>query len=284
MELGRIGIWSWELRALEGSQAADTTAELEELGYGAMWVPGGFDESIFDDAARLLEGGSSIPIVTGIVSIWAVDAPRMAERFSQVNSASSGRFKLGLGVSHSAVVDAAEAGKYKRPYSKMVAFLDELDGVPPDDMVLAALGPKMLRLSADLTAGAHPYFVTTHHTAAARAELGDGPLLAPEQAVVLNTDADEARRIARDHMAMYLTLPNYTNNLRNYGFDDADFADGGSDRVVDAVVAWGDVDAIGARIQTHWDAGADHVGLQVLSDAVGQPKTEEWRTLAALTS
>jgi probable F420-dependent oxidoreductase len=176
-----------------------------------------------------------------------------------------GRFLLGIGASHSVAV-----ADYSRPYSKVVAYLDALDAlptpVPPGRRVLAALGPRMLELAAARTAGAHPYFVPVEHTAFARDTLGPTPLLAPEVAVVLETDADRARELARGYASTYLGLPNYTQNLRRFGFGDEDIDGGGSDRLIDAVIPWGDAAAIAAAVAAHHDAGADHVCLQVIGD------------------
>jgi probable F420-dependent oxidoreductase len=196
-----------------------------------------------------------------------------------------GRFLLGLGVSHP---EAKPDGTWTKPLAAMRTFLDGLDAADPDadpsQRALAALGPKMLALAAERTAGAHPYFVPVEHTAAARNQLGPDPLLAPEQMVVLEADPERARRIARAGIQLYLGLTNYTTNLRRYGFDDEDFAAGGSDRLVDAIVAWGDVDSIAARIRDQHDAGADHVCVQVLSENPGAVPQEAWRELGAAFS
>ncbi len=193
-----------------------------------------------------------------------------------------GRFLLGLGVSHAPLVERSHQ-VYRRPLAKMVEYLDQLDAasppVPKAERALAALAPRMLDLARDRTAGAHPYLVTPDHTVLAREVLGPGPLLAPEQKVVLDTDAERARSVGRQHLARYLELPNYTNNLLRIGFSADDIADGGSDRLVDGLVAWGDVDAVGARVRAHHDAGADHVCIQVLlAEAAALPLTE-WRRL-----
>jgi probable F420-dependent oxidoreductase len=190
-----------------------------------------------------------------------------------------GRFVLGIGTSHSVAV-----ADYTRPYSKMVAYLDALDAlatpVPPERRVLAALGPRMLRLAAARAAGAHPYFVPVEHTAWARGILGPGPLLAPEVAVVLETDPARARQLARGYASTYLGLTNYTQNLRNFGFDDEDIRGGGSDRLIDAVIPWGDAATLAAAVRAHLDAGADHVCVQVIAGREGFP-LHEYRELAA---
>ena len=193
------------------------------------------------------------------------------------------RFLLGLGVSHAPAVERSEQ-VYEHPLAKMQGYLDALDAaeppVPAAERMLAALGPRMLALAGDRTAGAHPYLVGPEHTAFARETLGTGPLLAPEQKVVLDTDPTRARAVARQHLARYLELPNYTNNLLRTGYGDDDLADGGSDRLVDGIVAWGDLSAIDARVREHRDAGADHVCLQVLLEDPSALPRDEWRALA----
>ena len=205
---------------------------------------------------------------------------------------SGGRFLLGIGVSHAPMVEGMLAQSWDKPYTTMQKYLDGLDGAftvspaPAEDppRVLAALGPKMLRLAAERAWGAHTYFVPVEHTPVAREALGDGPMLLVEQGVVLSTDPEVARDAARKHMAMYLTLPNYVNNLRRLGWGDDDFGDGGSDALVDALVAWGEPEAVAARVQAQLDAGADHVCLQVLHPDVTHLPLDEWRTLAPRSS
>jgi probable F420-dependent oxidoreductase len=194
---------------------------------------------------------------------------------------------LGLGVSHQPMVDFVKGHQYDKPLTKMRGYLEGMDAAvyvaprPADPKrVLAALGPKMLALAAEKANGAHPYFVPVEHTSIAREALGQGPLLCPEQAVVLSTDPGVARAAARAHMATYLTLPNYTNNLRRLGWGDEDLDDGGSDRLVDAIVAWGDEDAIAARVREHLDRGADHVAVQVLDPDPAALPMDQWRALA----
>lgn len=280
--LGRYGIWSGALQT--GDPARDpaileATQELEQLGYGAVWIGGSSDVS---HAAALIEATSTLTVATGILSIWQHDAAGVAARYSTLETTHPGRFLLGLGASH-----ARLAADYRRPYSAMVAYLDALDAaptpVPAGRRVLAALGPRMLELSRDRAAGAHPYLVNPEHTEQARAVLGPDALLAPEVKVVLETDPDRARAIARDHLARYFQLPNYTNNLRRLGFTADDFADGGSDRLVDSVVAWGDETAVRARIDAFLAAGADHLAFQILPGpaAPGLPR-DGWRRLAAI--
>jgi probable F420-dependent oxidoreductase len=271
VNIGRVGIWTF-LDLLPAAEAQEAAAEVEELGYGALWIPEALGREAFTSAGLLLAGTGVIPIATGIANIWARDAMAMAAGQKTLAEAYPDRFLLGIGVSHAPMVEALRGHHYARPLSAMRAYLDAMDAAPflaaeparPPERVLGALHPKMLALAAARAAGAHPYFVPPEHTVRARAILGPDKLLAPEQAVVLETDATTARQIARVHTATYLNLPNYVRNLRSLGFGDADFTDGGSDRLVDAIVAWGTVEAVAARVRAHHDAGADHVCLQVL--------------------
>lgn len=283
MELGRIGIWSSVLRRGEPSEIVDAAAELDELGFGAIWIPGGFGGDIFGDCRRLLEATQRAVVAPGILNIWAHTPDETVAGHAELTVAFPDRFLLGLGVSHERPI-AAKGLVYERPYSKMVEFLDALDAgdppVPAGERVLAALGPRMLELSRDRSLGAHPYFTNVEHTATAREELGDGPLLATEVMVAIETDPAIARAIARQHMERYLTLPNYTNNLLRHGFTEDDIADGGSDRLVDGVVGWGDVEAVAARVEEHLTAGADHVCIQVLQADPDAFPRQAWRDLA----
>ena len=283
MDLGKVGIWSGVLRRGDPGEAAEAAVELESLGFGALWIPGGAGGHVLGDSLRLMDATTRVVVATGILNIWMYEAADVAAGHAALTEQHPGRFLLGLGVSHAPAVERANQS-YTRPFSKMVDYLDQLDvaspAVPHEEMALAALGPKMLRLSAERTAGAHPYFVPPEHTAIAREALGDGPLLATEQMVVLETDAATARDIARTNIARYLDLPNYTNNLRALGFTVDDLTPPGTDRLVDAIVAWGDESAIAARVQAHLDAGADHVCVQVLlADPAAFPRTE-WRAIA----
>jgi probable F420-dependent oxidoreductase len=285
MDLGQIGIWSAPLRTADPSEAKDAAVELEALGYGALWFPGGAERDIFPAAHRLLEATSHVVVATGILNIWAYESERCAAEHTATVAAFPDRFLLGLGVGHAPTVRSVLGLDYSRPYSAMVEFLDGLDAasppVPVAERCLAALGPKMLELSRDRSLGAHPYLVDPAHTAIAREALGTGPLLAPEQMVVLETDPDTARAIARETVNRYLALPNYTNNFRRLGFGDEDLTDGGSDRLVDTIIAWGDEEQIATRVREQLAAGADHVCVQVLS-AQGAPNFpyEAWRRLA----
>jgi probable F420-dependent oxidoreductase len=278
--VGRHGIWSIGLRAEEPgrrAELAEAVAELEQLGYGAVWLG---SNSTARNARPLIEATSKITVGTSIQSIWQAEAASAAAEFTDVEAAHPGRFVLGLGVSHARLSD-----RYRRPLDALNAYLDTLDaaGVPADRRLVAALGPKSLELTRERAAGSVPYLVTTEHTAHAREILGQSPLLAPELKVVLESDPTRARTLARGSLAPYLGLPNYTNNFLRHGFTEADFTDGGSDRLVDAVFAWGDDDAIRARVDAFHQAGADHVALQVVDGNARQTLPREaWRRLAAL--
>jgi probable F420-dependent oxidoreductase len=288
MDLGRVGLWTFQLDLQPAGLAREAAAELEELGYPTLWLPEAVGREPFVNSTMLLASTQKLVVATGIASIWARDAMTMTAGHLALSEAFPGRFLLGIGVSHQPMVDFVRGQHYEKPLTKMRGYLDAMDAAiymaprPAEEprRVLAALGPKMLELAAAKALGSHPYFVPVEHTAFARDVLGEGPMLCPEQAVVLSTDPDEARATARQHMATYLGLPNYTNNLRRFGWGDADLADGGSDALVDAIVAWGDEEAIVRRVQDHLAAGADHVCLQVLtSDATALPMPQ-WRALA----
>jgi probable F420-dependent oxidoreductase len=283
MQLTGTGIWSANLRYGEAAEAAEAAAELDALGFSALWIPdvGG---DVYAPIENLLGATTHTVIATGILNIWMHEPAEVAQRYESWGDQRQ-RVLLGLGVSHAPLIDHNSPGRYTKPYSKMVEYLDGLDanGFPTNARVLAALRPRMLELARDRTAGAHPYFVPVEHVARARDILGPDKMIAVELAVVLDTNAATARETARRHTAVYVTLPNYTNNLREFGFADDDFANAGSDRLVDAIVAWGDVDAIVKRANAMRDAGADHVCIQVIRADNIVPRAE-WRELApALT-
>jgi probable F420-dependent oxidoreductase len=288
-ELGRIGIWTGVLDAVPSAEAKRLAGLIEELGFPTLWIPETIGRDPFVTAALLLSATSKLNIATGIANIYARDAVTMANTQKTLEEAFPGRFLLGLGVSHEHLVNRVRKHDYDKPYSAMVRYLDDMDGalflaVGPAERpatVLAALGPKMLRLSAEKASGAHPYFVPVEHTALAREIVGPDALLAPEQMVVLDTDRARARQTARAGMAIYLRAPNYVNNLKRLGFTDDDVADGGSDKLVDAIVACGDVEAVRQRVQAHFDAGASHVCVQVLGDNPTAVPEAAWRDLAA---
>jgi probable F420-dependent oxidoreductase len=283
--LGRLGVWSGILNQLPAADEQAFARQIEALGLKALWYPeGAGGKEAFSHAAVLLAGTERLVIASGIANIWARDPMAMANGARTLGQAYPGRFVLGIGVSHAPAV-ASRGGRYERPFQHMQAYLEAMQSAPfggpvgsePVPWVLAALGPRMLRLSAERALGAHPYFVPVEHTVQARKTLGPEPLLAVEQAVVFETSAERAREVARGYTRRYLASENYANNLRRLGWGDADLAGDGSDKLVDAVVAWGDLDQIAARVREHLTAGADHVCVQVLTS---QPNPAQ--VLAAL--
>ncbi|WP_435130850.1 LLM class F420-dependent oxidoreductase [Actinacidiphila sp. bgisy144] len=278
--IGRVGVWAFQL-SQDNAESPDenraAAAELDELGYGAIWLGG---SPRVARAVPLLAATRRITLATGILSVWNQPAEEVARDVAALEPGAAERFLLGLGVSHAPITEG-----YAHPYAKMVEFLDGLDSapvpVPPARRVLAALGPRMLKLAADRSAGAHPYLVTVEHVAQARAALGPDRLLAPELGVVLDSDLVRARQTARAALAGYLQLPNYVNNWRRLGFTDEDFADGGSNALLEALFAIGDTVDVRTRVAAYHEAGADHVALQVLRPDGALPR-EEWRELAAV--
>jgi len=281
MVLGHLGVWSTHFWA--DRQAVRVAAsELEQLGYGTLWFPNG--PGIVDLANDMLDATQRITVASGIASIWTHPAEQMARDLHVLDERHPSRFLLGLGVSHPHLVNKEEASRYKRPVEHMLAYLDQLDAaptpIPRERRVLAALGPRMLSIARERSAGAHPYLTTPEHTRRAREVLGEGPILAPEQAVVLETDPEQARRIARAHLARYLQAVNYVHNWLRLGFTHEDIANGGSDRLVDALVAWGTVEDIQERIEAHFRVGASHVAIQALSADPAAMPWDAWRALA----
>ncbi len=278
------GIWSGNLRYGDAACAAELATELEGLGYAALWIPdvGG---DVFTPLDNLLGATTSATIATGILNVWMHEPDETAAQHARLTAAHGNRFLCGLGISHRPLIDHVnEPGTYAKPIATMSTYLDGLDAAPTPlaraDRVIAALGPKMLELARTRTAGTHPYLVTPELTAAARAGVGPDGLVASEQGVVLESDPSAARAIARLHLKTYLGLPNYSNNWKRQGFTDDDLADGGSDRLVDALVVWGDEATIAARVQAQRDAGADHVCIQVLTADPTAFPVEQWRALA----
>ena len=269
--LGRIGIWTHY-----SAISAPLASEIEKLGYGAIWL-GGSPDGELAVVDELLAATEHLVVATGIVNIWKDDAHTVAASHRRITAVHPDRFLLGIGVGHpEATTD------YSHPYRNLVEYLDVLDAecVPRDERVLAALGPKVLRLSAERSAGAHPYLVTPEHTRQAREILGDGVLLAPEQKVVLDTDPERARSVGRPAVdTPYLGLTNYVSNLQRLGWSAEDLARPGSDRLIDALVGHGDAAAAAARVQEHLDAGADHVPVQLLT-APGEDALAQYRALA----
>jgi probable F420-dependent oxidoreductase len=282
MELPAVGIWDPRLRFGEEAELTEWAAELEELGYGALWIPdtGG---DIFAALDVLLGATRRITVGTGILNLWMQPAAEVAARRQTLIEQHSRHPVLGIGVSHAPIIDSLLPGQFKNPLQATVSYLDELDAgdppVPVEERILAALRPKMLELARDRCAGAFPYHMPPEHTERARTVLGAGKMLVVEQAVVLEPDRDTARAVARQSLAQYLALPNYVNAWRWLGFSADDLADGGSDRFVDAVVVMGDEDAIRQRVQAQRDAGADHVCIQVLADDTKSLRAT-WRDLA----
>ncbi|MEY4229158.1 MAG: hypothetical protein RLZZ362_7 [Actinomycetota bacterium] len=287
VDIGRVGIWYGGIDALTTPEARRAAQVVEELGFGALWVAEAVGRDPFVSSAVLLGATERLPVATGIANIYARDPMTMAAGQKTLAEAFPDRFLLGLGVSHGHLVAGVRKHDYSKPYSYMVQYLERMDKAlfmargPEHDpgRLLAALGPKMLELSATRANGSHPYFTTPEHTQISRDVMGPDALLAPEQMVVLETDPTEARRIARAGMKIYLGLPNYFNNLVRLGFTEDDRADGGSDRLVDAIVAWGTEEQIAERVAQHHAAGADHVCVQVLQDGSAMPE-QQWRRLA----
>ncbi|HEX5365416.1 MAG TPA: TIGR03620 family F420-dependent LLM class oxidoreductase [Acidimicrobiales bacterium] len=288
MDVGRVGIWTGQLDLQPAARAREVAAELDELGYGALWVPEAVGRDALTHASVLLDATRRLVVATGVANIYnrLPNVAVMAQRLLADDS--GGRFLLGLGVSHRQLVEGMLRQDWSRPYSSMRSYLDRLDDAfvvspppaEPPPRVLAALGPRMLALAAERAWGAHTYFVPVEHASMARQVMGDGPMLLVEQAAVLATDPQVAREAARKHMGTYLSLPNYVGNLRRLGWDDADLADGGSDALVDALVAWGEPEAVAARVAAQLEAGADHVCVQLVEqDATALP-VEGWRRLA----
>jgi probable F420-dependent oxidoreductase len=278
--LNGTGVWSPELRYGDAARVTELAAELESLGFSALWVPdvGG---DLFPALDRLLAATSTVTIATGILNVWMHDATDTASWWTGLHDdATRRRVLLGLGASHAALIGET----WRRPLSVVRDYLDALDGadaVPPASRCLAALGPKMLELARDRTAGAHPYLATPDHTARAREILGPDALLAPEQGVILDADVARAREVARRNVQGYAQLSNYANNWRRSGFTDDDIEQV-SDRLVDALIVCGDIDTIAARVAAHRDAGADHVCIQVISEDPRAPvPAATWRELAA---
>lgn len=257
-DLGRFGVWTF------GAPKPEQAAEIEKLGYGAVWV-GGSPAGDLAFVEPILAATETLQVATGIVNVWTAPADEVAEAYHRVEKAYPGRFLLGIGIGH-----PEHTEEYRKPYDVLVEYLDALDAakVPTSRRVLAALGPKVLKLSAQRSAGAHPYLTTPEHTGQARNIIGNTVYLAPEHKVVLTDGSEEAteeaRAVGRDAVGFYLNLSNYLNNWKRLGFTDDDIAKPGSDRLIDAVVAHGTPEAIAARLHEHLDSGADHVTIQVL--------------------
>jgi probable F420-dependent oxidoreductase len=252
--VGRFGVW------YRGAPPAGFAPALERLGFGTLWL-GGSPAGDLRLAEEQLAATTTLAVATGIVNIWASDPHEVARAFARVEARHPGRFVLGVGVGHREATAA-----YRSPYESLASYVDTLlaDGVPAGSLVLAALGPRVLRLAAERTAGAHPYLVTPEHTRRARELLGEGPLLAPEQHVLVDPDPERARALARRALEYYLRLSNYVASFRRLGFSEADVADGGSDALVDALVAHGSAGVVAGQVREHLEAGADHVAVNLV--------------------
>ena len=253
-DFGRYGVWTF------GVPKPEQAAEIEKLGYGALWI-GGSPKGDLNYVEPLLEATDNLQVATGIINVWQADSGEVSEAYHRVEKAHPGRFLLGIGVGHPEPPE-----EYRKPYDVLVEYLDALDAahVPTSRRVIAALGPKVLKLAAARSAGAHPYLTTPQHTGQAHNLIGNTVFLAPEHKVVLSTDVEHAREIGRGAVDFYLNLSNYLNNWRRLGFTEDDIAKPGSDRLIDAVVAHGTAADVAARLNQHLDAGADHVAIQVL--------------------
>jgi probable F420-dependent oxidoreductase len=281
LDLGRIGVWSSGIRF--GGDGTAAAQELEQLGFKTVWIPGGVDDGVLAVLDSLLTETDTLTLATGIINIWKHEPAELAAWWAGHSEAQQRRMLLGLGISHAPLIGEG----WNRPLARMTEFLDGLEaaGMGSERLCLAALGPKMLELSARRTAGAHPYMVTPGHTATARRILGPDALLAPEQGVVLESDPGKARAIAREFVGHYARLPNYANSWRREGFSDAQI-EALDDALIDGLIAWGDVDAIGRRLDEHFAAGADHVCVQVIGAGGMRPDNARdravWRELARL--
>lgn len=296
MELGKFGVWC-SLESLPLSQAIEAAQRIEALGYSALWMPMSMQRDVLVTASILLANTERLIVATGIATIYERAPSTMAAGQRTLHEQSGGRFLLGLGVSHGPIVEALYRRPYDPPLTAMRSFLDAMDtgvsfggggeaaqaptGRPEIPRVIAAMGPRMLELSRDRAHGSHPYFMPPEHTHFAREILGTDALLCPEVKAVLETDADRARNLARAAGAVNITLPNYQNNWKRFGFEDKDFADGGSDRLIDATVAWGDEAAVRAHLARHHEAGATHVCIQPVAEG-GMAAGPDWKTLETL--
>lgn len=291
IDIGRVGIWSGYFDAHGADAVREACREIESLGYETLWIPEAVGRDPFVAASVCLQATSSLRLATGIANIYARDAMTMVACQRTLAEAYPDRFLLGMGVSHGNLVAGVRKHDWSMPVTFLRGYLDAMDSAlymatapaQQPERVLAALGPRMLELAAHRAAGAHPYFTTPDHTERARRIMGPDALLAPEQMVVLETDPAIARQVARGAMSIYLQAPNYLRNLATLGFDESDWADprNPSDRLTDAVVAWGTPEQIAARVAAHHDAGANHVCLQVLRSDLALP-IQEWRDLAAV--
>ena len=286
--LGRFGLWTFALDRQPWSRAKEAAAEIEQMGWDAIWVPEATNRNALVNSTLLLGATDQLVVATGIAPIHNRDAVASANGQRTHDEAFPGRFLFGLGVSHQWLVEDVRGGHYTKPLATMRAYLEAMDAAPfsayaPSTRgrrVIAALGPKMLELAGSHADGAHPYLTTPEHTASARSILGAKPILAPDQKLVIETDPAEARRVARMHLAGYLAQPNYQNSFRRQGFTRDDIDNGGSNRFIDSIVAWGTLEQVCARVRAHLDAGASHVAVQLLPSNMGDLPLAEYRLLA----
>jgi probable F420-dependent oxidoreductase len=284
---GEVGLWSSDLNALPAAGAREAAAEIEELGYAALWFGEAQGREAFTNASMLLSATTRLVVATGLAHIFVRDAWATNAAAKTLAGAYPGRFVLGLGVSHRPMVEM-RGHDYRSPLGTMRAYLQDMrkaqfTAAPPEHdppCLLAALGPRMLELSRDLADGAHPYLVTPQHTAQAREILGEGPLLAVEQAVAPTNDREEALRLARSHLGRYMPMPNYRNSWLRQGFREEDLSGEGSERLANGLVAWGSEDEIHGRVREHLSAGADQVCVQLLTDGRAEDLGGTWRSLA----
>ena len=288
VDIGRVGLWTFLLDEHPASRVRELAQEIEEMGWPTLWRPESSGRDVLVSSSVLLDATSRLIVASGIAQIYARHPVTAVAAQKTLFEAHEGRFLLGLGVAHASSVEGIRKLEYRTPYSDMVSYLKAMAEAPytavepatKPPTVLAALGPRMLKLSAEAADGAHPYFTPPEHTAMARDILGEGPLLAPEQMVVIDSDLERARSVARANMALYLRLPNYTNNLLRCGFTQTDIDDV-TNRLVDGIVACGDLDVTVDRVQQHLDAGADHVCIQVLvADNDLDITIDRWHELA----
>ena len=275
--IGKLGVWAMDLRFGDTAAIDEAAAELEKLGFGALWIPGGIDDQVLTDFDRLLGKTSRIVLCTGIINIWKQSPEDVAAWWKAQSPANQARVWLGIGISHGPIIGEA----WGKPIEVTRDWIERAlaAGLPADALNIAALGPKMLELARDKTSGAHPYLVTPEHTKIARGILGPGKVLAPEQGAVLESDPAAARALARGALDFYRSLPNYANNWKRLGFTEEDIAQA-SDRLIDGLFAWGDANAIGERVKAHWANGADHVCVQIVSATGLEGSRAAWRELA----
>lgn len=277
--LGKVGVWSRSPYFYEAEKATTLAQAAEELGYGSLWIPGFDGGHIFKRCELALKATKKITVATGIINIWRHEPSEVAETVLRLRAESDDRFMVGMGGSHKFLI-GTEYDKIS-PLKKMRLYLDDLDaaGLPPEGRLLGALGPKMQELSGQRTVGTHPCFIPPEAVPVAREILGEGPMLMPEVTVILESDPAKARAYARKFAGLYFKGPNYANMLKRFGFTDEDFSGEGSDRLIDAIYAWGDAKTIATRIRAYLDAGADHVAIQSRGT---KPEIEVWRELAPL--